>query len=371
MWREAATPRPDYGSRLEAQGLSFHDRDGYWREDACYRFTLAEVEIIEAATAELHALCIQAARHLIDSGGLARLAIPEACWEAIGASLDRNDFTLYGRFDLAYDGRSPPKLLEYNADTPTALLESAVCQWYWLQDCFPRCDQFNSLHEKLVARWKRLPGLGVVHVACLMDEEEDWACATYLLDTLIQAGRRGVQIAIQDIGWDDARSSFVDLDNRPIGTLFKLYPWEWMLREEFGTHVPRAQTLFVEPLWKSVLSCKGLLPVLWELNPGHPNLLPAYFEAGRLAAYARKPLYSREGANITLVSTGTVPLATGGGYGEEGFIYQELAPVPVFDGLHAVIGSWVVDGEPAGMCLREDRSPVTGNTSHFVPHYFT
>jgi glutathionylspermidine synthase len=36
---------------------------------------------------------------------------------------------LYGRFDLAYRGDGPPKLLEYNADTPTALFEAAVVQW--------------------------------------------------------------------------------------------------------------------------------------------------------------------------------------------------------------------------------------------------
>lgn len=63
---------------------------------------------------------------------------------------------IYGRFDLAYDGIHPPKLLEYNADTPTALLEASVVQWYWLQDVFPKDDQFNSIHEHLVAKWKEL-----------------------------------------------------------------------------------------------------------------------------------------------------------------------------------------------------------------------
>ena len=33
---------------------------------------------------------------------------------------------LMGRFDLAWDGNFPPKLLEYNADTPSVLVESAA-----------------------------------------------------------------------------------------------------------------------------------------------------------------------------------------------------------------------------------------------------
>ena len=55
------------------------------------------------------------------------------------------------------------------------------------------------------------------------------------------------------------------------------------------------------------LSNKGILPLLWEMFPDHPNLLPAYFEddpeSGKLGdSFARKPLYSREGANVALVS---------------------------------------------------------------------
>ena len=52
-----------------------------------------------------------------------------------------------------------------------------------------------------------------------------------------------------------------------------------------------------------------MLPLLWEMFPGHPNLLPAFFEDDPNAAtlgtsFVRKPLYSREGANVALISEG-------------------------------------------------------------------
>lgn len=371
MQRLTITPRPDAGKKLEQQGLSFHNWDDYWKEDACYQFTLTQIEEIETATENLYAMCQQAIQLVIDQHRLGQLGIPEMFWQAIRQSWEKADFSIYGRFDLAYDGESPPKMLEYNADTPTSLLESAVCQWYWLEDVFPQHDQFNSLHEKLVDRWKALPKGAPVHLTSLLDNEEDWVCAMYMLDTVTQAGHQAKHIFVEDIGWDEDLKCFVDMESEPIARLFKLYPWEWMMRESFAEHVLQAPTRFIEPLWKSVLSCKGLLPVLWEMFPGHPNLLPAYFDAGKLASYARKPLYSREGANIQLVRNGQLIAEDDGPYGAEGYIYQELYDIPVFDGKYPVIGSWVVDGEPAGMCIREDVKAITTNMSNFVPHFFT
>lgn len=371
MQRYAIRPRPDAGPKLESQGLSFHQWDDYWKEDACYRFTLQQVEEIEAATEELHRMCLHALKMVIEQQRLGQLGIPETYWDAIRASFERNDFSIYGRFDFAYDGRTPPKMLEYNADTPTSLLESAVCQWFWMEDCYPEHDQFNSVHERLIERWKALPGDGPVHLASLRDNEEDWVCASYMMDTVVQAGREAHLICIEDIGWDEASGYFVDLEGRYITHLFKLYPWEYMLREEFGPCILGTKTAFVEPLWKSVLSCKGLLPLLWELYPDHPNLLPAYFEPGRLASYAKKPLYSREGANIELVADGKVIARDDGPYGEEGYVYQALYRTPVFDGKYPIIGAWVVNGQSAGMCIREDVKAITTNMSNFVPHYFT
>ena len=374
MRRETLVPRPDWPQKAEELGFHFHSLGGvYWDERACYRFSAGEVDVLEAATAELHARCLEAVARVVDKRDFARFRIPERFHALVERSWRDEDPTLYGRFDLSWNGAGEPKMLEYNADTPTALLEASVVQWAWLQEVRPRADQFNSLHEKLIARWgalaARLPADGRIYFAGDPASDEDQGNLDYLRDTALQAGLQALPIDVGDIGWDGAR--FVDVDGRTLGALFKLYPWEWMVREEFGEHLLKRATTVLEPAWKMLLSNKAILPVLWEMFPDHPNLLPASFEPGRFSTdYVKKPLYSREGANVT-ISAGGATIDVPGEYGEEGFIWQAYHELPRFEGNYCVIGSWIVGEEPAGIGIREDDTPVTRNTSRFLPHYFT
>lgn len=372
MKRHTCEPRPDWRAKVEEVGLTYHSHENgpYWDESACYEFTAGEVEALETAARTLHFLCIDAAEAVIRNDWWERLAIPPEAIPSILNAWERDDFSLYGRFDLAYDGAAPPKLLEYNADTPTALVEAAVAQWFWLQDTHPAADQFNSIHERLIAAWRRWNG-GSLHFSGVRDHAEDEQTLLYLRDTCVQAGIETRMVAVDDIGWDPSRRCFVDLDNVRIDTCFKLYPWEWLWKEAFGAHLPQEPVRFLEPAWKMLLSNKGLLPVLWELFPGHPNLLPAYDTEEPLgASYVAKPKLSREGANIAWVEAGVVVEETEGGYGAEGRIYQAVAPLPAFEGNHPVCGVWIVDHESAGLGIREDRRRITGNLSRFIPHFF-
>jgi glutathionylspermidine synthase len=372
MRRVSVVPRDDWQTRVESVGLAFHTGDtSYWNEAACYELTLEQAELIEVATNELHEMCLHAVQHVIDRARYAELAIPAHAVPLITESWDRDRPSIYGRFDLSYDGAGPPKLLEYNADTPTSLLEAAVVQWHWLQDVSPHLDQFNSIHERLIAGWAELRA----HLPSVMhftagDDIEDGLTLTYLRETAEMAGIDTRALAIDAVGWNGWR--FVDDEDEPIDALFKLYPWEWLMAEEFGAHVSGAGTIFMEPAWKMILSNKGMLPILWELNEGHPNLLEAQrgaTEEMRSWGYTRKPLLSREGANIRMYGgeLGST-FETGGDYGDEGYIYQQTAALPCFDGNYPVIGSWVIAGEAAGIGIREADTPITTNTSRFVPH---
>jgi glutathionylspermidine synthase len=374
MRREERVPRVDWPAKVEALGFDFHTIDGavYWDERACYRFTAAEIDKLEAATGELQERCIEAVTRVIERREYARFQIPEPFHALIERSWNDDEPSVYGRFDLAWDGTGEPKMLEYNADTPTALLEASVVQWYWMKDCFPNADQFNSIHEKLIARWQQmrggLPADGRVYFTCDAEAVEDRGTVDYLRDTATQAGIDAAPIDVGDIGWDGKR--FVDLEERAIAALFKLYPWEWLVREEFGPHLLLPGMRVIEPAWKMLLSNKAILPVMWEMFPDHPNLLAASFEPGKFATdFVKKPLYSREGANVS-ITTGGSTMEAPGEYGEEGFVWQAYHPLPTFGANHTVIGSWIVGEEPAGIGIREDDTPITRDTSRFVPHYF-
>ena len=379
MERKRTDPRDGWEQKIAEAGLIFDQAGGqpYWQEEAYYEFSAREVDDLEEATNTLHGLCLEAAAQVIEGDRLAELAIPAPVAAVIQESWrQERSFTLYGRFDLAYDGNSPPKLLEYNADTPTMLLEAAVVQWYWLEDKFRGADQFNSIHERLLDQWKKLKWSlrhSPLYFTYAEGSLEDLATVTYLMDTATQAGLETADLVVSDIGWHRDRRQFVDLADKPIQSLFKLYPWEWLVAEEFGPHLLEAyrEMQWLEPLWKLVLSTKGILPILWELNPGHPNLLAASVTAPPTGDWVKKPRFSREGANVAVHRGGGQDLETPGTYGQEGFIYQQLAPLPNFDGYYPVLGSWIIGGEAAGLGIRESTTLVTDYRSRFIPHLFT
>jgi glutathionylspermidine synthase len=199
--------------------------------------------------------------------------------------------SVYGRFDLRYDGTGPAKLLEYNADTPTSLVEAASPQWFWMEDRFPGADQWNSLHERLIDAWRK--------------------------HTLDNGGGTG-------------------------------------------------STLWIEPAWKMLLSNKALLAILWELYPGHPNLLPAYLDGPRdlsSEGWVAKPLLGREGAGVTIHEPGSPRTLR-----DEPCCYQQLVPLPDFDGNRVVLGAWVVENESAGLGIRESSGLITDEYARFLPH---
>jgi glutathionylspermidine synthase len=402
MHRLRREPRADWLKTVVEQGLVYEDtllypgenRRPYWDESTYYSFDLDEILLLEAQVELLHSMCYDAIEHVIATERFADFAIPEFCWQPIVDSWQRNDPHLYGRFDLRYDGSGSAKMLEYNADTPTTLLEASVIQWHWLKDVLPDHDQWNSLHERLVEQWKAFGGglaSSTVHFTWtnLETTGEDHLTTAYLQETAAEAGLNTIGLAIEDLGWDEDLECFVDLAETPIDTLFKLYPWEWLVNDPFGANaiktLPRGRVsakdraavgasdsensmVWIEPAWKMLLSNKAILAVLWQLNPGHPSLLPAYLDdPGPLTEYVRKPKLGREGANVTIVKPdGT--LSTVGEYGEEGFVYQAFDPLPEFDGQHPVLGAWIVGDEAAGLGIRESSGLVTDQMSSFVPH---
>lgn len=370
MRRETHTPRPDWRAKVEALGFDFHTIDGrtYWDESAAYVFSSDEIAALESAAGELHRRCLDAAEHVIRNRLYARLGIPQKFAPLVEASWERRDFSLYGRFDFAWDGDGSPKMLEYNADTPTTLLEAALVRRDWLREKFPGGDRFDAIHERLIDAWKR-SGSDEVWFCSVSDHPEDFATTAFLADTAARAGVTTHRLTMSQIGWNPSRRVFTDPAEREMRCVFKLYPWEWLFDEAFGEHLLLDTTRWFEPPWKAILSSKGLLPILWELFPAHPNLLSAFTSPKKLGGdYARKPILSREGANITLVRGGEIVASNTGDYGAKGFVYQALRELPDFAGKRPVLGVWIVDHEPCGMGVREDHSAITGNLSRFVPH---
>ena len=309
--------------------------------------------------------CLDAAEHAVRHACHEVLGIPAAVWPLVVKSWERQEPSLYGRMDLRWDGTGPPKLLEYNADTPTALYEAAVVQWEWLTCLFPQADQFNSIHEALISAWLGIALPGGVHFTCQRGSDEDRVTVDYLRDTAMQAGLQVPFLFIDEIGWDGRR--FVDLAERPIATCFKLYPWEFLLRDSVrpatspappcaGSSRPGACCCRARGCWRCCGSCSPATPTC--CRPSANPAAPAGRKSPSRSGAARAPASPRPG------------FATPGPYGAEGFVHQAWAELPCADGRYPVLGSWVVAGKPCGLGIREDASPITTDASRFVPHLF-
>ncbi|MGA2258194.1 MAG: glutathionylspermidine synthase family protein, partial [Thermoguttaceae bacterium] len=197
---------------------------------------------------------------------------------------------------------------------------------------------------------------------------EDYMTVNYLRDVAIQAGFDTAYLDVEKVGWHARRRVFTDLSENEIELCFKLYPWEWMFSDAFGPHLQETKCRWFEPPWKALLSNKAILPLLWELNPRHPNLLETSFEPLAGGNYVKKPILGREGANIQIFENSKIFLENPGSY-DGPAVYQEICPLPRFDDrFFALIGSWLVNGWACGIGIREDESLITGNLSRFVPH---
>ena len=371
MERFNMTPRSDYREKIEALGFDFHG--DYWREEAYYRFTPAEIERLEEATREAYRMYCEAAEYIISEKPdfMERmLQIPAEVCERICESWNRDALSLYGRFDCLLDEKGVPRILEFNADTPTSLLEASVIQWQWKEECFPECDQYNGIHEGLVQSWKDIfPAGSNIHFVGALDDHEDTGTLQYLASTAMEAGYSTRVLDINSMNLQNGL--FYDPSGECIQKCFKLYPWEWMIDESPDGCL--AQVEWLEPIWKLVMSNKAILSILYELFPDSPYVLPCYLSRPQQGVFCKKPVFSREGHNVSVVDIRqweehALLKETEGDYNTGAYVYQEYVKPVAYSGRYPVIGSWIVGGEPAGIGIRENRTEITDNLSEFVPH---
>ncbi|MBF7684803.1 glutathionylspermidine synthase family protein [Acinetobacter sp. B10A] len=360
--------------------LPSEDGSIYWSEGVAYEFHLTHIEQLEDAANELHQMCLDLVQDMITRGNYpAYFQLPNAAISCIEHTWKTNAPMLYGRFDVAYDGHNI-KMLEYNADTPTGLLEASVAQWLWLEQVssIPHRDQFNHIHEALIERWQTLysPNTTIHFAACQSAGREDWGNLEYLMDTAFQAGLNVSELSMDNIGWN--HQHFVDLNHQVIQHLFKLYPWEWIWEENFSKYIQLPHMQWIEPCWKMLLSNKALLVSLWQRFPNHPLLLethayhPQHSYAGK---WVRKPILAREGANIHILQDSIDRGKASGSfyfkdYDKHGYVAQRWVDTPLHQGMLPTLGLWMVGHQCKGMSIREDACTIIGNDAHFVPHYF-
>jgi len=378
---------------MEELGMSWHtDEDGSpYIINELVRVREAEAEAYYEAANTLYEMYVEAARHVIDRQLYYELGIPSNLVALIEDSWERDDWHLYGRFDLAggLDGL-PIKLIEFNADTPTGLVETSVIQWALLKaNRMDEARQFNNLHEMLQANYRRLitgddesadfaaryNGESLLF-SSVRDLPEDERTVRYLQSIASDAGFYTGFCYLDEAGFTDDEGVF-NSDDQLADFWFKLFPWEDIAEQELELTrtlekiSKNGRTRFINPAYTLLFQSKGIMKVLYDLFPDSPYLLRTGFEPLSGVSQVQKKLFGREGANTAIIDSDGRSLATTDGpYDFHKGVYQALAEFPKdASGRNYQAGVFYV-WEACGLGFRRGGA-ILDNMSKFVGHVVT
>ena len=375
---------------LESIGFGWHtDLDGSrYISNELVSITQDEAEAFYEATNELYDMYVAAAEYVINNDLFHELGIPFNLVDTIKASWENDvHWHLYGRFDLAggIDGK-PIKLIEFNADTPTSLFETAIIQWAMLKfNNLDEAAQFNDVYEALVENFKRLVTLQE-DTSAFDEYYEGWKIlfssiagsvedenTTRLLESAARdAGFECDFAFVDEVSFDDDEGIFWNGQNWEYW--FKLIPWEMIAIDEsdlaliIKNIIKNQKAIILNPAYTLLFQSKGIMKILWDLYPNHPLLLESSFEPLKGKKQVKKPFLAREGANVSIInSDGSIEIQNDGEYANGKFLYQEFADFAKDESGNSYQAGMFFAFEGCALGFRKGKD-IIDNYSKFVGH---
>ncbi len=375
---------------LESIGFGWHtDLDGSrYISNELVSITQDEAEAFYEATNELYDMYVAAAEYAINNDLFHELGIPFNLVDIIKASWENDvHWHLYGRFDLAggVDGK-PIKLIEFNADTPTSLFETAIIQWAMLKfNNLDEAAQFNDVYEALVENFKRLVTLEEdtsrfneyyegwkILFSSIAGSVEDENTTRLLEAAARDAGFECDFAFVDEVSFDDENGIFWNGQNWEYW--FKLIPWEMIAIDEsdlaliIKNIIKNQKAIILNPAYTLLFQSKGIMKILWDLYPNHPLLLESSFEPLKGKKQVKKPFLAREGANVSIInSDGSIEIQNDGEYANGKFLYQEFADFAKDENGNSYQAGMFFAFEGCALGFRKGKD-IIDNYSKFVGH---
>jgi len=333
---------------LEELGFTWHtDSDGSkYVNDELVTISEAEAEAYYEAANTIYDMYVEAAEYVIENDLFFELGIPFNLVDMIKKSWENDvHWHIYGRFDLSggIDGESI-KLIEFNADTPTALFETALLQWALLkQNDMDENKQFNNVYEAIQNNFKRLitlfddistfdenyDGWKILFSSVEGNDEEE-ATTRLLQQIATDAGFNTSFEFLHNVAFDE--NGIFNSDGVAYEYWFKLYPWEDIAHDEpelattLNTIMQNQKAIILNPAYTLLFQSKGMLKILYDLFPDSPYLLKTSDKPLDGIKHVEKTVFGREGANTKIVdSNGNILENIDGPYDNYKKIYQEYA----------------------------------------------
>jgi glutathionylspermidine synthase len=375
---------------LESLGFVWHtdsDESSYISDELVV-ISEDEAEAYYEATNTLYDMYVEAAEYVIENNLFHEIGIPFNLVDVIKESWENDvHWHLYGRFDLAggLDGK-PIKLLEFNADTPTALFETAIIQWAMLKkNGLEEESQFNALYESLVNNFKRLvtleedvstfeeryDGWNFLFTSVKGNSEEE-NTVRLLQHIATEAGYETEFAYIDDIEFSVEDGIFYE--NKNYELWFKLIPWEDIALEEsdlamlLSNIIKNQKAIIFNPAYTLLFQSKGLLKILWDLYPNHPLLLESSFEPLQGKKQVKKPVFGREGGSVSILDEEANDVeSVEGDYDSHKMIYQAYTELATDKEGQCYQAGVFYAYEACGLGFRKG-GKILDNMSKFVGH---
>lgn len=375
---------------LEEIGFTWHtDKDGSkYVNDELVVISQDEAESYYTAANEIYNMYVEAAEYVIENDLFFELGIPFNLVDMIKKSWENDvHWHIYSRFDLAggIDGK-PIKLIEFNADTPTALFETALLQWALLkQNNMDENKQFNNVYEAIQENFKRLITLfddtstfnehydgWKILFSSIEGNDEEEATTRLLQQIATDAGFNTAYEFLQNVKFDE--SGIYDADGIEYEYWFKLYPWEDIAHDEpelattLNSIMQNQKAIILNPAYTLLFQSKGMLKILYDLFPNSPYLLKTSDKPLEGVKYVEKTVFGREGANTKIVDeNGNVIAHTDGEYDNYKKIYQEYVDFPKDENAQKYQAGVFFAYESCGLSFRKG-GEILDNMSKFVGH---
>lgn len=376
---------------LESIGFVWHtdeDNSSYVANEIV-QISEDEANAFYEATNELYDMFCEAGEHVIENDLFHDINIPFNLIDMIKESWENDvHWHLYSRFDLAggIDGK-PIKLIEFNADTPTSLFETAIIQWALLKaNGLDEASQFNNLYEALKDNFKRIITLDSdiekfdeyyeklgwkILFSSISSSSED-INTTKLLQHI--ASEAGFNTDFEYIDKVEFADEGIFAKDQSFEFWFKLIPWEDIAIDEselaliLTEIIKEKKAIIFNPAYTLMFQSKGFMKILWDLYPNHPLLLETSFEPLIDKKQVEKKCFGREGANIKITNAdGSTDIETDGDYEGHKSIFQEYVELPTdSNGLTYQAGVFYAY-EACGLGFRRG-DKILNNMSKFVGH---
>ena len=374
---------------LESIGFYWHtdsDKTPYVCDEAVV-ITEDEAEAYYEAVNTLYAMFVEAGEYVIENELFHEIGIPFNLVDAVKKSWENDvHWHIYGRFDLAGGvGGDPIKLLEFNADTPTALFETAIVQWALLKaNGLDEAGQFNNIYEAIRENFKRLIVLdGDIELfeehyrgwkilfSSVRGNIEDENTTKLLQKMADDAGFHTKFAYVDEVEFSDEDGIF--FENEQYEYWFKLIPWEVMAVEEGDlarilTKIMQNQkAIILNPAYTLMFQSKAMMKILWDLFPDHPLLLQTSFEPLGIKQ-VQKPFFGREGGSVKILDgEGNLLEAAEDIYEGQPAVYQEYVELPKDAAGRSYQAGVFFAYEGCGLGYRRG-GEILDNMSKFVGH---